>query len=65
VYLLTLYPKRLTEARIIGPKQVGTALFGPYLLGVELASILLLAGFIGAYHIGRRGKDVEAEEESR
>jgi NADH-quinone oxidoreductase subunit J len=30
------------------------ALFGPYLLGVELASLLLLAGMVGAYHLGRR-----------
>ena len=29
------------------------ALFGPYLLGVELASMLLLAGLLGAYHLGR------------
>lgn len=34
-------------------KQVGIALFGPYLLGVELASMLLLAGMIGAYHLGK------------
>ncbi|AFM27373.1 NADH-quinone oxidoreductase subunit J [Desulfomonile tiedjei] len=38
----------------VGPKQVGIALFGPYVLGVELASILLLAGLVGAYHLGRR-----------
>ncbi|OGW37091.1 MAG: NADH dehydrogenase [Nitrospirae bacterium GWD2_57_9] len=36
-----------------GPKAVGIALFGPYVLGVELASLLLLAGLIGAYHLGR------------
>jgi NADH-quinone oxidoreductase subunit J len=34
-------------------KQVGIALYGPYLLAVELASILLLAGLIGAYHLGK------------
>ena len=28
------------------------ALFGPYLLAVELASMLLLAGLVGAYHLG-------------
>jgi len=39
---------------VVGPKQVGAALFGPYLLGVELASMLLLAGLVGAYHLGRR-----------
>jgi NADH-quinone oxidoreductase subunit J len=37
----------------IPPKQVGIALFGPYALGVELASMLLLAGLVGAYHLGR------------
>ncbi len=40
----------------IGPKQVGMALFGPYVIGVELASMLLLAGLVGAFHIGRRGR---------
>ena len=40
--------------REVGPKEVGLALFGPYLLGVELASLLLLSGLIGAYHLGRR-----------
>jgi NADH-quinone oxidoreductase subunit J len=34
-------------------KEVGIALFGPYLLGVELASLLLLAGLVGACHLGR------------
>src|SRR5512143_589716 len=43
-----------TGARAIDPKQVGVALFGPYLLGVELASMLLLAGLVGAYHRGRQ-----------
>jgi NADH-quinone oxidoreductase subunit J len=38
----------------IDPKQVGMALFGPYLIGVELASLLLLAGIVGAYHLGYR-----------
>lgn len=34
-------------------QQVGIALFGPYMLAVELASMLLLAGLLGAYHLGR------------
>jgi NADH-quinone oxidoreductase subunit J len=29
-------------------------LFGPYVLAVELASMLLMAGLVGAYHLGRR-----------
>lgn len=42
---------------IVGSRQVGVALLGPYLLGVELSSILLLAGLAGAYHIGRHFED--------
>lgn len=38
----------------VEPKQVGIALFGPYLIGVELASMLLLAGLVGAYHLSYR-----------
>jgi NADH-quinone oxidoreductase subunit J len=34
-------------------KAVGIALFGPYLLAVELASLLLLAALVAAYHLGR------------
>lgn len=45
------------------PQAVGLALFGPYVLGVELASMLLLAGVIGAFHIGRR--TVEQERAAR
>jgi NADH-quinone oxidoreductase subunit J len=38
----------------VEPTQVGIALFGPYLIGVELASMLLLAGVVGTYHLGYR-----------
>ncbi len=41
----------------VAPKAVGAALYGPYLLGVELVSILLLAGLVSAYHLGRRGRE--------
>ncbi|WPC03253.1 NADH-quinone oxidoreductase subunit J [Pseudomonas benzenivorans] len=34
-------------------KTVGISLFGPYLLAVELASMLLLAALVAAYHLGR------------
>src|SRR5215468_11431099 len=44
---------RAPAAGPVEPKQVGVALFGPYLLGVELVSLLLLAGMVGAYHLGR------------
>lgn len=41
------------QIHLVSAKRVGIALFGPYLLVVELASFLLLAGLIGAYHIAR------------
>jgi NADH-quinone oxidoreductase subunit J len=46
-----------TSASPLDPKAIGVALFGPYLLGVELASLLLLAGMVGAYHLGRRYRE--------
>src|SRR5664279_3076900 len=42
----------------IQPKQVGISLFSTYLLGVEIAAILLMAGVIGAYHLGSQKKKV-------
>ncbi|TAL38930.1 MAG: NADH-quinone oxidoreductase subunit J [Spirochaetes bacterium] len=41
------------EYRRIDAKEVGIALFGPYVLAVELSAMLLLAGIVGAYHLGR------------
>ena len=43
----------VSSVRAVLPKEVGLSLFGPYVLGVELASMLLLAGLVGAYHLGR------------
>ncbi|SRR5581483_2156209 len=39
---------------VVDPRQVGASLFGTYLVGVELASFLLLAGLVAAYHLGWR-----------
>jgi NADH-quinone oxidoreductase subunit J len=47
----------------IPPEKVGYALFTTYLLGVELASMLLLAGLVGAYHIGRRQEQTGKSED--
>jgi len=50
----TLASSDASRAATVGPKQVGTALFGTYWIGVELASLLLMAGLVGAYHLGRQ-----------
>tara|TARA_R110002167_G_scaffold144413_3_gene334629 strand:+ start:42046 stop:42528 length:483 start_codon:yes stop_codon:yes gene_type:complete len=49
----------LTEGVALAPVEVGVLdisllLFGPWLLAVELASMLLLAGLIAAYHLAKR-----------
>ena len=38
----------------VGVTEVSALLFGPYVLAVELASILLLAGLVSAYHLAKR-----------
>lgn len=38
----------------VGVMQVSALLFGPYVLAVELASILLLAGLVAAYHLAKK-----------
>ncbi len=49
-------PATACSAGEVGPKAVGAALYGPYLVGVELASMLLLGALVGAYHLGARGE---------
>ena len=44
------------DLREIGPKEVSSSLFGGYVLAVELAGMLLMAGIVGAYHVGREKK---------
>lgn len=46
-----------SRAAYINPKAVALMLFGPYFIGVELASLLLLAGLVAAWHLGRRDKE--------
>ncbi|MEX5214158.1 MAG: NADH-quinone oxidoreductase subunit J [Nitrospiraceae bacterium] len=53
----------LNQADVISvqtPKQVSVVLLGPYLIGVELASMLLLPGLVGAYHLGRHVRNEES-----
>ncbi len=63
IYALAHGPVAMGGVSEVPPKSVGLALYGPYVLGVELASMLLLAGLVGTYHLGqdrrteRRTKD--------
>jgi NADH-quinone oxidoreductase subunit J len=48
-------------ASAVSSKQVGVALFKTYWMGVEIVSLLLTAGLVGACHLGHR--EVTREEE--
>lgn len=52
-------PANPSVKEAIMPKQVGISLFSTYLLAVEIAAILLMAGVIGAYHLGSQKKKVK------
>lgn len=53
IYLIARASLQGSIGGVVGPKQVGIALYGPYLIGVELASMLLLGALVGACHLGR------------
>jgi NADH-quinone oxidoreductase subunit J len=58
LYMMHTMKAESVAGQIVLPKQVGISLFTTYLLGVEIAGILLLAGIVGAYHLGRQKKKV-------
>ena len=53
INVLTQYDYELVPIRV-GVMEVSVLLFGPYVLAVELASILLLAGLVAAYHLAKK-----------
>jgi len=62
LYSMALTPVQGMAKSVVDSKQVGVALLGPYALGVELASLLLTAGLVGAYHLGKREAKEGADE---
>jgi NADH-quinone oxidoreductase subunit J len=44
--------------KTVDSKVVALSLFGPYMIAVELAAMLLMAGIVGAAHIGHHKKAV-------
>jgi NADH-quinone oxidoreductase subunit J len=68
IYTFLDIDDREMSGGIIDAKAVGIRLFGPYAIIVELASMLLLAGLVVAFHIGsinyRQKKNISEEEKS-
>lgn len=58
VWLFTRGETQAPGQQVVEAKAVGLALFGPYVLGVQLSGLLLMAGIVGAYHLGRQKKKV-------
>ena len=57
IYTLARTSLSETATALVAPRQVGHSLFGVYFIGVELASLLLLAGLVGALHLVRLAKE--------
>ena len=58
IYVIDIFNGEKTSPDVIDPREVGISLFTTYLLAVEIAAILLLAGIVGASHLGKQKKKV-------
>lgn len=58
IYILATLDVTHLGYPIVDAKAVGLSLYGPYIVGVELSGLLLMAGIVGAYHLGRQKKKV-------
>jgi NADH-quinone oxidoreductase subunit J len=58
VYVVFTSQSGAPVVQMVDSKAVGKALYGQYILGVELSGMLLMAGIVGAYHLGRQKKKV-------
>lgn len=58
IYIVVTSETVLVTNTLVDAKAVGLSLYGPYIIGVELSGLLLMAGIVGAYHLGRQRKKV-------
>jgi NADH-quinone oxidoreductase subunit J len=56
-YVILREARPIPPAGIVSPQALSVTLLGPYLLGVELASFVLMAGLVAAFHAGTRDLD--------
>jgi NADH-quinone oxidoreductase subunit J len=61
IYVTARAPRLSGPMHVVTPKEIGMSLFGPFAIGVELASLLLMSGLVGAYHLGRRASREEEQ----
>ena len=65
IYILASTNNNTVGSEVINPAQVGIALFGPYMLAVELVSMLLLVGLLGAQHLSRQSHFAQNNTEEK
>ena len=65
VYVLLSGQGKPAGFETVSAVDVGASMFGAYKIGVELVSMLLLSGLVGAYHLARRRDGDEPPKESR
>lgn len=58
IYIINTADTQGLSNQVVDSKAVGMSLYGEYILGVELSGMLLMAGIVGAYHLGRQKKKV-------
>lgn len=60
IYAICTANNQSISGTVIDVKTVGISMFGPYVLAVELVSMLLLVGLVVTFHIGREDRQSEA-----
>ena len=58
IYVITTGQVADLNQHLVDSKAVGISLYTTYVIGVELSGILLMAGIVGAYHLGRQKKKI-------
>lgn len=58
VFVIVSVNRGEVTQQTVDSRAVGLSLYGPYIIGVELSGFLLMAGVVGAYHLGRQRKKI-------
>lgn len=56
IVLLLKTENTTMHVTVVDPRKVSLALFGEYIIALELTGFLLMAGIVGAAHIGKQKK---------
>jgi NADH-quinone oxidoreductase subunit J len=58
IVLLLNAPDVTMHITVVDPRKVSLSLFGEYIIALELVGFLLMAGIVGAAHIGKQKKKI-------